>query len=119
MRSAVARGLVVIVALAAVAVLPSTSLGGTTRIRATDNKTWNPAFKAVAKGTKVIWKNPTSRTHTVTAYKGAWSKNVKIKPGERTSKVFRHRGAFYYRCSIHSSLNGDVCDGMCGHVHVN
>jgi plastocyanin len=110
----------VVVALAAILAVPATSQGGRVRIKATDQKTWNPAFKSVPKGTKVIWKNPTNRTHTVTAYKGSWSKDTTIKPGEKTSKIFRHRGAFYYRCTIHSSLDGGVCDGsMCGHVHVN
>jgi plastocyanin len=110
-----------VLALAAVAILaiPATSIGGKTRIRATSNRTWNPDFKGVKKGTKVIFKNPTNLTHNVTAYKGDWSKNTDISPGSKTSKVFRKNGAFYYRCRFHSTLVDGDCDGMCGHIHVS
>lgn len=85
--------------------------GGRVRIKATSSKTWNPDFKAVAKGTKVIWKNPTGRKHSVTATSGAWSKDVVIKPGTRTTKIFRKAGAYDYKCRFHA--------GMTGHIHVD
>ena len=97
------------------------SLGDTTRIKAIkegDRYLWNKDFVSISKGDKVVWKNPTGVNHTVTFYKGA-SKNTTIGEGERTSKKFRKRGAFYYRCTIHSQLNDGECSGMCGHVHVN
>ncbi len=108
---------------AAVAVvgLAAPSLGDTTRIKAVkqDGKyVWNKDFVSIAKGDKVVWKNPTSVNHTVTFYEGA-TKNTTINPGERTSKKFKTRGAKYYRCTLHSQLNDGECTGMCGHVHVN
>jgi plastocyanin len=118
MRTRVLRSLLALLTVTAVLAVPAASLGGTARIKATSSHTWNPAYKQVPKGTRVIWKNPTSTKHTVTAYGAGWSKDVVLKPGTRTSKVFRHKGPFYYRCRIHSSLDGDVCSGMCGHVHV-
>jgi plastocyanin len=105
--------------IVSVVALPAPSLGGAVRVKATADKTWNPAFKSVPKGTKVIWKNPTGTKHTVTSYSSNWSKDTTIKAGERTSKIFRSKGAFYYRCKIHSSLDAEgTCAGMCGHIHV-
>lgn len=108
---------------AAVAVIgfAAPSLGDTTRIRAVkkDGKwVWNKDFVTINKGDKVVWKNPTDVNHTVTFYEGA-TKNTTINPGERTSKKFTTKGPKYYRCTIHSTLNGEDCNGMCGHVHVN
>ena len=105
--------------VASLLALPAISLGDTVRIRATAERTWRPAFKQVVKGTKVVWKNPTGTRHTVTAYSSNWSKDVVIKPGERTAKTFKRTGAYYYRCRLHSALNGTECTGMCGHVHVS
>jgi len=119
MRRKIQISLVVGLALAAVLALPATSIGGKVRIKATSNRTWNPDFKGVKKGTKVIFKNPTDVTHNVTAYGGGWSKNTDISPGTKTSKVFKRNGAYFYRCRFHSTLvNGD-CNGMCGHIHVS
>lgn len=105
--------LVVAVLLVGVVVLgsPAPAVGGRVRIKATTAKTWNPDFKSVSKGTKVIWKNPTGVRHTVTATSGAWSKDVVLKPGTRTVKIFRKRGAFDYKCKLHQ--------GMTGHIHVD
>ena len=117
MRSSFRAGVVLAVAGAFLAV-PAVSIGDTVRIKATGSRTWNPSFKQVVKGTKVVWKNPTDIKHTVTAYGGNWSKAVTINPGERTSKTFRRTGAYNYRCKIHSTLSNGSCSGMCGHVHV-
>jgi plastocyanin len=87
-------------------------------IKATSAHRWNPASTSVSKGTKVVWKNPTTLTHTVTAYKGSWSKNVTLRSGASTSFVFNSAGTFKFRCTIHSTLSNGVCSGMCGKVVV-
>lgn len=110
-----------VAAAVAVVGLAAPSLGDTTRVRAVkkDGKfVWNKANFSVANGDKVVWKNPTDVNHTVTFYSGA-TKNTTINPGERTSKKFTTRGAKYYRCTLHSTLNDGDCNGMCGHIHVN
>jgi plastocyanin len=112
------RVLLTMCVAAAVLAVPAVSSGDTVRIRATSDRTWNPAFKSVAKGTRVVWKNPTGAKHTVTSYGSNWEKDTVIRAGERTSKTFLRRGAFYYRCKIHSTLSGSTCNGMCGHIHV-
>ncbi|HEX2196444.1 MAG TPA: plastocyanin/azurin family copper-binding protein [Actinomycetota bacterium] len=110
-----------VVAAGAVVALAAPSLGDTSRIKAVKRDgrfVWNKDFVTINKGDKVVWKNPTNVNHTVTFYDGA-SKNTTIGPDERTSKKFRKRGAFLYRCTLHSTMNDGNCNGMCGHVHVN
>jgi plastocyanin len=58
-----------------------------------------------------VWKNPTGVKHSVTATSGNWSKDVVIKPGTKTAKVFKKRGAYDYKCRFHKD--------MTGHVHVD
>lgn len=81
---------------------------------------WQPGFKHIVKGTVVVWKNPTSSTHRVTAYTDNWSKDTAVASGESTRKRFKKPGLYGYRCTVtgHSSLSGGECEGMCGEIHV-
>ena len=105
-------------------VLAVPSAGDTSRIRAAgseqDGWKWRPVERVIGTGDRIVWKNPTSKTHTVTAYGGNWRKNTPISPGERTAKRFRRRGTFRFRCKTegHSALNNGRCVGMCGRVVV-
>src|SRR5207244_1082896 len=78
---------------------------------------WKPHAVSVAKGTKVVWKAVTG-THTVTAWKGRWSKSTTIRQGTSTSFIFRRIGIYRFRCLFHSTLVSGVCRGMCGRVSV-
>jgi plastocyanin len=78
---------------------------------------WKPHAVSVAKGTKVVWKAVTG-THTVTAWKGPWSKNTTIAQGTSTSFTFKTTGVYKFRCLFHSALVNGVCSGMCGKVTV-
>jgi plastocyanin len=78
---------------------------------------WKPHAVSVAVGTKVTWKAITG-THTVTSYKGRWSKSTTIAQGSTTSFTFKTAGVYKFRCSFHSTLTGGVCRGMCGKVVV-
>jgi plastocyanin len=100
------------------ALAPGVTQAGRAKVKATDDRTWSPDFKHVIPGTKVIWKNVSNLNHTMTAYGGNWSKNVPLAPDAKTSKKFRKEGVFRYRCSIHSTLAGDDCTGMCAVIHV-
>ena len=103
------------------AVLAPVSTGKTTKVHAastTHGFVWQPKIKKVAKGVKVVWTNPTSAAHTVTAYSRNWKKNTTIKPGGRTSMVFRRSGTFLYRCFFHSTLSKGKCGGQCGRIVV-
>jgi plastocyanin len=103
----------------ALVAIPGASQSATFAVKATDGKDWKPASLTVARGSKVVWKNPTGATHNVTAYKGSWSKSTTLESGEHTSKTFRRSGTYKYRCTIHSSIENGKCDGMCGKIRVN
>jgi plastocyanin len=62
---------------------------------------FRPASVSVAKGTTIVWKS-TCGNHTVTAYGGNWSKNTTINQGQSTSRTFKTKGVFKFRCIFHS-----------------
>ena len=66
----------------------------------------------IHKGDRVVWKNPTTVAHDVKSTQGDWRRGFRriLQPGESTSKRFRRRGFYYYKCTFH--------DGMTGLIHV-
>ncbi len=121
---ATALKLLVVIALSGlvVATVPGTSAGGTSRIKAAGapgSFHWKPSSRSVAKGDKVVWKNPTSARHTVTAYGGGWKKDTTLSSGSTTSFKFKKAGTFLFRCKLHSTLSNGECSGMCGSVKVS
>ncbi len=112
------------VALAALALLPGSSPGATFRVKASGSPgtfAWEPDFRHITKGNRIKWTNPTDASHRVVAYKGPWSKETTIAPGESTTKRFRRAASYRYRCTFpgHSTLSSDgTCSGMCGTIHV-
>jgi plastocyanin len=115
---------VLVIALSLAWLVPA-SVADTVRVRATGSESegwrWRPATRHAAQGDRVVWRNPTDRTHTVTAYSNNWSKNTQVGSGERTSKTFRRTGTYKYRCTVqgHSALNNGRCVGMCGKIVVH
>ena len=103
------------------AMIPAVSLGETTRVKATDGNSWRPAHKFIGRGDTVKWTNPSPRKHNIASMNAAtdWSFFKRLPRNESRSKKFTRRGTFYYRCTIHSTVNKGDCDGMCGIVHVN
>jgi plastocyanin len=103
---------------------PGTSMGDSFRVRAVGTSPttyrWDPSFRHITKGDRIVWKNTTTVTHRVVAYKGPWSKETDVPAGETTSKRFRRTGSFYFRCTQpgHSTLTNGDCEGMCGEIHV-
>ncbi|MDP9233019.1 MAG: hypothetical protein M3P01_00500 [Actinomycetota bacterium] len=79
---------------------------------------WAPSFKKVDKGTKIVWKNVSSVTHTVKSYRGHWMHKKFLLPGAKTHKVLKKHKVYFFRCTIHSTLNNGVCSGMCGKIKV-
>jgi plastocyanin len=109
---------VAVAAVAALVLAPATSAqAAAVRVKATSSRTFVPARVRIAPGTKVVWK-AVGLTHTVTAYKGHWSKDVSIPAGQTTSFRFKQTGRYKYRCTIHSTLSNGVCTGMCGKIIV-
>lgn len=111
------RPLVILAALMLVLAMAGAASGGTVTVKAgASGSTFSPKSKSVAKGTKVVWMNAGSATHTITSYGGDWSKNKTVAPGSSTSFTFTKPGTYKYRCTIHSSVSGGVCSGMCGKI---
>lgn len=113
----------------AMVTLAAPSIGDTKRIKAAGapgNWRWDPTSRAITKGDRVVWKNPTSTGHRVTAFGGNWSKDTAIAAGGgSTSKRFKKTGTFRFRCTVgagtstaHSNLSDGTCSGMCGRVRV-
>jgi plastocyanin len=120
--------LLVVAITAGLVLTPVSSLADTKRFRAAGQPgsfRWEPTVRRIFKRDRIVWKNPTGTSHTVTAYRGRWSKNTLIRPGERTAKRFRRAGVYKFRCTInagtpaaHSTLQNGQCSGMCGRVRV-
>ena len=115
--------LALLLALGSLTAFPLASSGATYAVKAVKNDNgkwrWNPDFRHIVKGNRIVWKNPSGKRHTVTAYGGGWSKDVTLSSGEQTAKRFKKAGSFSYRCKKHSSLAADgSCNGMCGQIHV-
>jgi len=68
---------------------------------------YGPSQLDVLPGTRVLWSNVSSRTHTVTAYNGAFDSGH-IGPGARFQVEFTRPGAYQYHCSIHPSIQGEI-----------
>ena len=118
-----ARKVVLLTAAVATAALvggaSAPAVGASATVRATNNETWSPKTKSVARGTKVIWKNPTGDGHNIVSYRGDWSKSASLPEGGKTSYRFNNSGTYKFRCTIHSDLEGSRCEGMCGKVKVS
>jgi plastocyanin len=79
---------------------------------------WSPATVTISKGDSVRW-HASSGTHHVKAYGGNWTYSKQLSPGSTTpARKFRKHGTFKFFCTIHGSVSGGVCSGMCGKVVV-
>lgn len=110
-------------ALLLVVLMAPASLGDTRRFKAagcSEDPRWEPTKRRIFKGDRIVWKNPTNCDHTVTAYRGRWSKSTGLAPGDKTAKRFKRAGTYKFRCLTvgHSVLEDGVCTGMCGRVRV-
>jgi plastocyanin len=119
MRGKIIR--VLVTALVAGSLLaPTTVSAARYRIRATEGDEWNPSFKHIVPGGRivVVWKNPTNDLHDVTSYGRNWDYSKRLPAGESRTKRFRRKGVYKYRCRVHSTLRNGQCDGMCGVIHI-
>jgi len=98
--------------------MAGTSFAKTYRVKARPNDTWKKVHTYIGKGDKVVWKNPDSEVHDLTAYSGRWKVSKQLNPGNRFKKRFKKKGTYGYRCAVHSGIVGGKCQGMCGFVHV-
>jgi plastocyanin len=78
---------------------------------------WSPASVSVSRGEAVRWR-AVARGHVVKSLGSNWSYRRTIRQGESVRRVFDARGTFRFYCTIHGSLDGTRCVGMCGKVAV-
>ncbi len=82
-----------------------------------DGTQWRPSSVRIARGEVVRWK-AVFRAHVVKSYGGNWTFRQSLAEGESVRHRFRSRGTFRFFCTIHGSVSGGVCSGMCGRVRV-
>jgi plastocyanin len=100
-RSALLAALIVLAAAAPAAAAPH---------RAEVNvqySAYGPSQLDVLPGTTVVWSNQSTRTHTVTAYDGAFDSGHLVA-GARFQVTFARPGAYQYHCTIHPSIQGEI-----------
>ena len=68
---------------------------------------FNPADLKIKQGTKVVWTNNDTVSHTVTGDAKVIN-SPKLAPGASYSFTFTKTGAFKYSCTIHPSMRGTV-----------
>ncbi len=117
-RRSVARWLVVVALVVLPVLVAGNAAAGNAGVHATISRTWSPVHTRVDPGSRVIWRNPTSISHTVTAFGGNWSIDRTLLPGALVGRTFNSAGVFKFRCRFHSALVGGVCSGMCGRIVV-
>jgi plastocyanin len=79
--------------------------------------TWNPTHVTINAGQTVRWR-ATSGNHTIHSYGSNWSFSRTLSSGTSRTHTFSHTGTFRFYCTIHGSVSGGVCTGMCGKVRV-
>ena len=72
------------------------------------SSTFAPSSITIQAGARVKWRNPSTRSHTVTSTSGNWSKNSNLNPGGSTTFTFNQAGTYQYRCTIHANMTGQV-----------
>lgn len=68
---------------------------------------FTPEVTKITAGTKVIWTNYDSTSHTVTSDTGVFSSTV-VNKGGTFSYVFTKKGVYPYSCTIHRNMRGSV-----------
>lgn len=122
-RSAVASvAAVLVVATLSGVVDASPARGTVTTIRAVastySSPHWTPKRVRIDPGTRVEWL-AVNDDHALVAYGNNWTYNRPLPEGASVTRRFRHRGIFFFRCTIHSTVVNGVCQGMCGKVVVH
>jgi plastocyanin len=109
-KRAIARLLVLVLALSATAVpagaTDEAQGGGRVRVRIVDNR-FRPRTIEVARGTRVLWVNRGSNPHTTTSNTGLWDSGT-LSSGERFTRRFGRRGTFRFHCEIHPTMTGRI-----------
>jgi plastocyanin len=98
---------VLVCALAALAILP-TSVGAATKTVRVGDNFFSPRSITISKGSSVRWRWVGDARHNVVATRGASFRST-IKASGTYTRTFRRRGTVRYICTIHpSSMRGTI-----------
>lgn len=78
---------------------------------------WRPRRVEIARGDTVKWRSIV-RDHNVSSYKGRWDFHRQVPEGDSIRYTFTRNGRYRYVCTLHGSVAGGECTGMCGVVTV-
>jgi plastocyanin len=78
---------------------------------------WSPTRVSITVGHRVRW-TAVSGNHTIHSYGGNWSYFRTLDQGTSRRRTFGSTGVFKFYCTIHGSVSGGICSGMCGRVRV-
>ncbi len=78
---------------------------------------WSPTKVSIHVGGRVRW-TAVSGNHTIRSYSPNWSYFRTLDAGTSRSRTFGSTGLFKFYCTIHGSVTGGICSGMCGRVRV-
>ncbi|MDP9327806.1 MAG: cyclic nucleotide-binding domain-containing protein [Actinomycetota bacterium] len=102
----------------AAAVLPAmTGIAQAVTTIEASRMSWSPRHVTIDHGQKVKW-TAVSSDHTIYADGGNWSFASTLDQGTSRSRTFGSTGVFKFFCTIHGSVSGGICSGMCGRVRV-
>lgn len=110
-KRAIARLLVLVLALSAIAVPAGARTdeargGERVRVRIVDNR-FSPRDITIARGTQVRWVNRGNNPHTTTSNTDLWDSGT-LSSGERFTRRFGRRGTFNYHCEIHPTMTATI-----------
>ena len=107
----------VLAASLALALLPASSASAAVIVRGA-GRSWSPSIVRMSRGGAVRWL-ATSGSHFVRAYGGNWTYSHSLPAGSTTpARTFNRVGTYRFYCTIHGSVVGGVCSGMCGKIVV-
>jgi plastocyanin len=82
-------------------------------INAQDNLTFDKPMLTVTHGNQVCWQNLGHTDHTVTHTSSSpldttWTIDAQLNPGLLVIHSFGTVGNYYYHCSIHTGMTGEI-----------
>jgi plastocyanin len=78
---------------------------------------WRPKTRSIQTGDTIRWK-AVEGSHNVQSRGSNWSFFRNLPRGSSVTRTFNRRGTYRYYCTIHGSVSGGTCSGMCGRIVV-
>jgi len=79
---------------------------------------WRPKTRSIVEGDTIKWK-AVEGNHNVQSRGSNWSFFRSLLEGTAVTRAFNNAGTYRYYCTIHGSVSGGTCSGMCGRIVVS